>query len=249
MKSKIYGLSVMPMMIASVFLASSVFLTGCGRNVKKTMPSPDTYYKKASYDSQHHNYSGATKNFKALIENYPSYVHIKEAELKLGDAYYLEKKFIEAQGAYTDFVYLNPGSKHVPFAMYYAAMSYYNRKEQIGRTQVPLLNAKATFEKLISSYPYSKYSKKAFKYIKIINMRLSENSFFSGLYYFNAGLWKPASYMFKTMLKQYEGLPIIPKALYYLIISYKNMNNKKMENHYKNILHKKYPQSKYLKVL
>ncbi len=242
MKSKIYGLSIMSIMIASIFL------TGCGRNIKKTAPSPDTYYKKAIYDSQKHNYSGATKNLKALIENYPSYVHVEDAELKLGDAYYLEKKFIEAQGAYTDFVYLHPGSKYVPFAMYYEAMSYYNRKEQIGRTQSPLINAKVAFEKLISMYPYSKYSKKAFKYIKIINVRLSENSFFTGLYYFNASLWKPAAYIFKTMLKQYAGLPIIPKTLYYLTICYGNLNNKKMENNYKNILREKYPQSKYTKV-
>ncbi|MHB8232320.1 MAG: outer membrane protein assembly factor BamD [bacterium] len=230
--------------IASAF---SVFLTGCGKNVKKNILPPDVYYKKALFDSQNHNYSGAAKNFKALIENYPSYHNTKKAELKLGDAYYLEGKYIEAQGAYLDFIHLHPRSRYTPFAMFYEAMSFYKRKESPGRTQSPLKSAKTTFEKLISRYPYSKYSKKSFKYIKLIDIKLSENTFFTGLYYYNASLWKPAAYMFKTVLGQYEskGVPVIPKTLYYLAVCYKHLNNKQMETHYMNILRTKYPQSKY----
>lgn len=232
--------------ITSVF---SVILSGCGKNVKKNMLPPDVYYKKALYDSQKHDYNGAVKNFKALIENYPAYRNTKKAELKLGDAYYLEGKYIEAQGAYLDFIHLHPRSKYVPFAMFYEGISYYKRKEATGRTQSPLKSAKTTFEKLISKYPYSKYSKEAFKYIKLIDIGLSENTFFTGLYYYNASLWKPAAYMFKTVLRQYENenVPIIPKTLYYLAVCYKNLNNKKMETHYMNILRAKYPQSKYVR--
>lgn len=236
-------------MAITVFSASFMLLTGCGKNVKKHILPPNVYYQKALFYAQKHNYSGAAKNFKALIENYPTYHNTKKAELKLGDAYFMGGKFIEAQGAYMDFIHLHPRSRYVPFAMYYAAMSYYKRKERVGRTQSPLKHAKLMFEELVSKYPYSKYSKKAFKYIKIINIDLSKNSFFTGLYYFNASLWKPAAYIFKGVLKQYSGLPIIPKTLYYLTICYRNLNNKKMENHYKNILHKDYPQSKYAKMI
>ena len=227
--------------------AFSVIFSGCGKNVKKNILPPDVYYKKALYDSQNHDYNGAAKNFKALIENYPAYRNTKKAELKLGDAYYLEGKYIEAQGAYLDFIHLHPRSKYAPFAMFYEAMSFYKRKEAPGRTQSPLRSAKVTFEKLISKYPYSKYSKKAFKYIKLIDIKLSENTFYTGLYYYNASLWKPAAYMFKNVLSRYESknVPIIPKTLYYLAVCYKHLNNKKMETHYINILRAKYPQSKY----
>ena len=227
--------------------AFSVMLSGCGKNVKKNILPPDVYYQKAVHDSQNKNYQGAAKNFKSLIENYPSYRNTKKAELKLGDAYYLEGKYIEAQGAYLDFIHLHPRSKYVPFAMFYEAMSFYKRKEAVGRSQSPLKNAKATFEKLISKYPYSKYSKKAFKHIRLIDIKLSENTFFTGLYYYNASLWKPAIYMFKAVLKQYasKNVPIIPKTLYYIAACYKNTGNKKMEAHYMNILKAKYPQSPY----
>ncbi len=248
MKSKIYRLLVIAIMAITISSASFILLTGCAKNVKKHILPPDVYYKKGIFYAQQHNYSGAAKNFKALIENYPTYHNAQKAELKLGDAYFLEGKFIEAQGAYMDFIHLHPRSKFTPFAMYYAAMSYYKRKQAIGRTQSPLKHAKLVFEELISKYPYSKYSKKAFKYIKIINMDLSENSFFTGLYYFNASLWKPAAYMFKVVLKQYPGTPIIPKTLYYLTMCYKNLNDKKMESYYKNTLRENYPQSKYAKM-
>jgi outer membrane protein assembly factor BamD len=227
--------------------AFSIMLSGCGKNVKKNILPPDTYYNKALHDSHSHNYHGAAKNFKLLIENYPAYRHTRKAELKLGDAYYLEGKYIESQGAYLDFIHLHPRSKYVSFAMFYEAMSFYKRKEAVGRNQSPLKNAKTVFEKLISKYPYSKYSKKSFKYIKIIDTALSKNTFFTGLYYYNASIWKPAIYMFKTVLKQYESknVPIIPKTLYYLAVCYKKTGNKKMEEHYMNILKSKYPKSKY----
>lgn len=250
MKSKIYRLRFMHILALIIIASSFIILAGCGKNnVKKQTLPPDVYYKNALFNIHKHNYSSAAKNLKALIENYPSYRHTKKAELKLGDVYYLEGKYIEAQGAYMDFIHLHPGSKHVPFAMFYTAMSYYKRKERAGRTQTPLIHSKLMFEKLISKYPYSKYSKSALKYIKIIDISLSENSFFTGLYYYNASLWKPAAYIFKTVLKQYKGLPIIPKTLYYLTVCYRNLNNKNMENRYKTILLKKYPQSKYSKFL
>ena len=235
-------------LIAAVITSAfSVMLSGCSENAKKNILPPDVYYQKAIHNSQNKNYQGAAKNFKALIENYPTYRNTKKAELKIGDAYYLEGKYIEAQGAYLDFIHLHPRSDYVPFAMFYEAMSFYKRKEAIGRSQSPLKNAKATFEKLISKYPYSKYSKKAFKYIKLIDIKLSENTFFTGLYYYNASLWKPAIYMFKTVLKQYasKNVPIIPKTLYYIAACYKNTGNKKMEAHYMNILRTKYSQSRY----
>jgi len=244
--TRLLVLIVFAIVITSAF---SVLLSGCGKNVKKNLLPPDVYYQKALHDSQNKNYQGAAKNFKALIENYPSYRNTKKAELKLGDAYYLAGKYIEAQGAYLDFIHLHPRSKYVPFAMFYEAMSFYKRKEAVGRNQSPLKKAKAVFEKLISKYPYSKYSKKAFKYIRIIDIQLSENTFYTGLYYYNASLWKPAIYMFKTVLKQYasKNLPIIPKTLYYLAVCYKNIGNKKMEAHYMSILKTKYPQSPFAK--
>ncbi len=248
MKSKIYRLSVITIMTITVFMASLILLTGCAKNVKKHILPPDVYYKKALFYAGKHDYSGAAKNLKALIENYPTYHNTQKAELKLGDAYYLGGKFIEAQGAYMDFIRLHPSSKYTPFAMYYAAMSYYKRKGAAGRTQSPLRHAKLMFEELVSKYPYSKYSKTALKYIKTINIDLSENTFFTGLYYFNASLWKPAAYMFKAVLKRYPGMPIIPKTLYYLTVCYKNLNDKKTENYYKNILRRDYPQSKYAKM-
>ncbi len=233
--------------IVVVTLVFSIMLSGCGKNVKKNILPPGVYYNKAMRDSHNKNYSGASKNFKALIENYPAYGKTATAEIRLGDVYYLEGKYIESAGAYLDFIHLHPRSKYVPFAMYYEAMSFYKRKLAVGRNQSPLKNAKAVFEKLISDYPYSKYSKNAFKYIRFINIRLSENTFFTGLYYYNASLWKPAVYMFKTVLKQYgaDDVPVIPKTLYYLAVCYGRSGNKKLEARYMNILKTKYPKSRY----
>ncbi|MCL4542370.1 MAG: outer membrane protein assembly factor BamD [Deltaproteobacteria bacterium] len=245
MKSKIYRLSVISIMALTISSASFILLTGCAKNIKKHMLPPDVYYKKGLFYARQHNYSKSVKNFKALIENYPTYRNAQKAELKLGDAYFLGGKFIEAAGAYMDFIHLHPRSKFIPLAMYYAAMSYYKRKQATGRTASPLRHAKIILEELASKYPYSTYSKKALKYIKIINVDLSKNSFFAGLYYFNASLWKPAAYIFKNVLKRYPGTPVIPETLYYLAVCYRNLNDKKTESYYKNILRKNYPQSKY----
>lgn len=241
------SLPVLILLIIVITPAFSFFLTGCGKNVKENILPPDVYYKKAVQDSSKRDYSGASKNFKALIENYPAYHNTKKAELKLGDAYYLEGKYIEAQGAYLDFLNLHPHSKYAPFAMFYEAMSFYKRKEAAGRTQGPLKSAKKIFKELISDYPYSKYAGKSFDHIKLINAKLAENTFYTGLYYYNASLWKPAAYMFKAVLGRYgdKNVPVIPKTLYYLVMCYKHLNNKNKEMRYIKILKSKYPKSKY----
>lgn len=238
-------LLVLILLLTAAVSMLSFFLTACGKNVKNNTLPPGVYYKKALNEAHNRNYTGAAKDFKNLIENYPAYRNTVKAELKLGDVYYLNGKYIEAQGAYSDFITLHPRSEYVSFAMFYEAMSFYKRKQAVGRTQSSLRQAKIVFEKLISNYPYSKHSKKAMEYIKKINIYLSENTFFTGLYYYNASMWKPAIYMFKIVLKQYPGLPVVPKTLHYLVICYKNVNDKKAENHYLRLLKEKYPHSKY----
>jgi outer membrane protein assembly factor BamD len=226
----------------------SFALSGCAvKNTKKKILPSDVYYKKALYYAHERNYNMAAKNFKSLITNYPSYSNTKKAELKLADVYYLGGKYIEAEAAYHYFIMIHPRSKHIPYALFYNGMSYYKQIESIGRNQKPIKKAKLEFEKLISKFPYSKYSKKAFKLIRLINIHLSENTFFTGLYYFNAGMWKQAAYMYKVVLNKYQGLPIIPKTLYYIIVCYKNLNNKKMEQRYKEFLLSHYPSSVYTK--
>ncbi len=226
----------------------SFLLSGCAsKNIKKKILPPQVYYKKALYEAKNKNYSEAAKNFKSLITNYPSYRNTRKAELKLGDIYYLAGKYIEAGGAYTDFLVLHPRSKEVPFAMFYIGMSHFKRILAVGRSQNQAKKAKTEFEKLISKYPSGKFSKKAMKLIKIINIHLSKNTFFTGLYYFNAGMWEHAAYMFKVVLTQYKGLPIIPKDLYYIYICYNNLNNKIEANKYKNILLSNFSESVYAK--
>lgn len=229
-------------------LLMPLLIAGCGnKNVKEKVLPPNVYYNKALYAASRKDYGKAAKNFKALIENYPTYRNAQNAELKLGDAYYMEGKYIEAQGAYLDFITLHPKSSHVPFAMFYEAMSYYKRKEATGRSQEPLKHAKATFENLISNYPDTKYAEKSYKYIKNINEALSENDFFTGLYYYNASMWKPAIYTFKNVIEEYgeKKVAVIPKTLYYLSVCYGKINKKKLKNHYINLLKTKYPSSIY----
>jgi outer membrane protein assembly factor BamD len=228
-------------------ISFSFMLSGCAsKNTKKILP-PQVYYKKALYEAKNKNYSAAAKNLKSLITNYPSYRNTRKAELKLGDIYYLAGKYIEAVGAYTDFLVLHPRSKEAPFAMFYIGMSHYKRIMGVGRSQNQAKKAKAEFEKLISKYPYSTFSKEALKLIKIINIHLSKNTFFTGLYYFNAGMWKQAAYMYKIVLKQYKGYPIVPKDLYYLYMCYSNLKNKTKANKYKEILISHFPESIYSK--
>ncbi len=217
-------------------ISFSFMLSGCASKITKKFLPPRVYYKKALYEAKNKNYSAASKNFKTLITNYPSYRNTRKAELKLGDVYYFAGKYIEAAGAYTDFLVLHPRSKEAAFAMFYIGMSHFKRIMAVGRSQNQAKKAKAEFEKLISKYPYSKFSKGSLKLIKLINIHLSKNTFFTGLYYFNAEMWKQAAYMFKIVLKQYKGYPIIPKDLYYIYICYKNLNNNTEADKYKEML-------------
>src|SRR5687767_6662713 len=65
------------------------------------------------------NYSQAIRYFQKLKDDFPFSPQSIEVELKLAEAYYLNKQYAEATASFKDFLALHPTHASVPFAVYH----------------------------------------------------------------------------------------------------------------------------------
>jgi outer membrane protein assembly factor BamD len=95
------------------------------------------------------NYKDAAALWQQLKDQYPYSDYAVLAELKLGDALFLQDKFIEALAAYEDFERLHPENEAVPYAIYQQGMCFYSRMQGLDRDQTPTIQTIQTMARLV----------------------------------------------------------------------------------------------------
>ena len=98
-------------------------------------------------------YEKAAEDFKKLKEHYPYSKYAILADLKLGDAYFYDKKYSEAAMAYEEFVRLHPRNEVVPYVLYQIGMSHFLTFTTVDRDPEETKMAMQAFEKVIQNFP------------------------------------------------------------------------------------------------
>ena len=95
-----------------VLAACLLLLSGCGIIDYFFLPPPEDtaqeLYEGANDAMQEKNYSQAAQYYTKLKDNFPFSPYTVEAELSLGDAFFLDGKYPEAAEAYKEFESLHP---------------------------------------------------------------------------------------------------------------------------------------------
>jgi outer membrane protein assembly factor BamD len=110
-----------------------LLIGGCSGTVKR--PSAKEYYEKANEAYATDDYLTAAESYQELLDQYPLNPYAEEGQLKIAYAHYLNKKYAEALGAFSDFERSYPTSSHLPFVQYYRGMSYLEQMRSIDRDQ------------------------------------------------------------------------------------------------------------------
>ena len=170
--------------------------------------------------------------------------------LKVGDAFYAEKKFREVESlmpqdkwaskaslmaGYADYsrnAYSNaifalerhmkvyPADKNIPYAHYLIGMCYYEQILDEKKDLEPLLKAKEKFEFVMQEYPNTDYATDARFKIDLIIDQLAAKEMSIARYYMKKEKWIPALNRLKIVVNNYDQTIFVEEALHRLVEVY-----------------------------
>ena len=160
-----------------------------------------------------------------IIEDFPGSKERIESLLLLGRINYSLAEYEEAKNKFQEFIDLYPVNKQVDRAYYFKAMSDYKVVDIAARDQTAAKDAIDGFELLINQFPKSKYIEKAKKNKKKCALRLAENIFEIGKFYYNIGSYQSAISRLENLLIQNPNYKFSDEAAFLIAESYYNEQN------------------------
>lgn len=139
--------------------------------------SENEYHQKATEAMKQGAYDIAIQDYQKLLEEYPFSDYSEEAQLKIGQAQYLNKQYAEAIASFQDFQRMHPTNPNLALTEHYTALAYMDQMGTKDRDQRAAENAQAHFQTLIARYPDSPYAEDGKRNLKKCREVLAEHEF------------------------------------------------------------------------
>ena len=162
----------------------------------------------------------AAKKFNEAEILFPQSVWAPKAALMAAYSYYSQDYYLDGIQELKRFVKVYPKHKNIDYAYYLLGVSYYEQIVDEKKDLESIINAKKTFNLLISNYPNNEYSLDAEFKLDLINDILASKEMYIGRYYFQRKKWIPAINRFKTVIDEYERTIYTEEALHRLVEVY-----------------------------
>lgn len=208
--------------------ASAVALSGCSGaglfsppkiKAEEIVP-PDTLYKQALDHMDEHRFQSAIKDLEKLERQHPYSEYTEKSKLMTVYIYYLQGKHDDAVLAADRYLALYPASSEVPYVLYLKGTSLYAQITDITRDQQTAQDAIDVFQRLISSYPKSRYVEDAKEDMRIAYDQLAGKEMSVGRYYEGNGQYTAAINRFRNVVDNYQTSTHVEEALFRLTESY-----------------------------
>jgi outer membrane protein assembly factor BamD len=212
-------LKIVACILLMLFCLSGCSLSSIFSFFKKDVPvknAPESLYVRGSAEFQDGNYKKAREFFIRLKDEYPLHNLAILAELGIGDSYFTDKQYMEADNAYNEFLNMHPTNENIPYVLYQLGMCHYNQKGTIDRDQTETIKAKKEWERLMTRFPESKFSAAAGKLLRECNQELAEQEFYVGKFYFRQKKYQAALNRFETVSRNYANIGLDYKIEYYI---------------------------------
>ena len=128
-----------------------------------------------------------------------------------------------------------------------AILSQFTRQDPSERDPKGLRASYAAFMELIKRYPDSPYAADARKRAAWLVNTIAENEVHIAQYYYERGAYVAAANRAQTVVTDFEGAPIVEKALYIMVLSYDKLKLTQLRDDAKRVLDQNFPDSKYYK--
>lgn len=172
------------------------FMSACGVIDMLYLPPPEDtaqeIYEAANDAMSEKNYVRAVELYNKLKDTYPFSPYAVDAELSLGDAYYLDGEYELAAETYKDFENLHPRNEAIPYVLYQTGMSLYMQFRSIDRATTELQEAYEFFDRLKQAYPDSPYTSSAEDHMKLCRKLMAEHELYIADVFWNMNKYGPA---------------------------------------------------------
>lgn len=243
MRGKTFYVPALAAVLAFSLYGCTVFSWGGG--AKKSEPSPEPQagdtFKQGEELLAKGKYDQARQVYSKVKENDPERTYEPLVQIRLGDSYYEEGRFAEAEVEYKRFLELHPQNKAAPYAKYQMAMCNFKQMDRTDRDPSFAVNAMTQFEQLMKDYPNNPYEEEAKEKLRLARGKVAEGEYLVGMYYYKAGAYKAAVNRFKGLMEKYPGSKDEPDALYWLADSYIRLGEYDNAKNTLAILYKEHP--------
>jgi outer membrane protein assembly factor BamD len=169
-----------PALLKGAAALLSLVLAACSAEV---VQSEQHYYDSAAKAMEKEAYDIAIQDYQKLLEEYPFSDYSEEAQLRIGQAQYLNKQYAEAIASFQDFQRMHPTNSNLVLTEYYTALAYMDQMGAQDRDQRAAENAEAHLKSVLARYPDSPYAEEAKKKLKECREGLANHEYAIAKFY------------------------------------------------------------------
>ncbi len=194
-----------------VLAVSVLLLSGCGLIDYFFLPPPEDtaqeLYENAADAMQEKRYSTAADYYARIKDNFPFSPYAVEAELALGDAYFLNERYTEAAEAYKEFESLHPRHEAIPYVLYQVGMADLNSFISVDRPTTMVQEALEYFHRLKESHPDSEYAARVDEQIAKGRKILAEHELYLADVFWQMNNYGPAWQRYTYIVDHFSDVP------------------------------------------
>ncbi len=192
-----------------------VLMSGCGIIDYFFLPPPEDtaqeLFENANDAMREKRYEVAAVYFQRIKDNFPFSPYTIEAELSLGDAYYMDEDYPMAADAYKEFEMLHPGHEAIPYVLYQIGVSDLKSFISIDRPTTMVEEGLEYLLRLRDTYPDSQYAPMTAEPIAECRKLLAEHELYIGDVFWNGGNYGPAWRRYTYIVEEFPDVPEIHK--------------------------------------
>lgn len=217
--------------------------------------SAERLYQQAREDMGGGNWGDARKNLEALEARYPFGIYAQQALIDQAYVNWKDEEPEQARAAIDRFMQQYPNHPGTDYMLYLkgmltftppsAILSNITRQDPSERDPKGLRASYEAFNDLIQRYPDSQYTRDARMRVAWLVNTIAENEVHVAEYYYKRGAYVAAANRAQTVVTDFEGAPIVEKALYLMVISYDKLHLDSLRDDAKRVLDQNFPDSKY----
>ena len=233
-------------------LTAVIMLSGCtvfnwgGKSESpKPQPQAEDTFKKAEDLLAKGKYEEARTSYSKVKETDPEKLYDALVQIRLGDSYYEEARYAEAEVEYRRFLELHPVNKAASYVKYQLGMCNFKQMGRADRDPTFASEAVRNFSELLKSYPNSPYQDEAREKLKIAKGKVAEHEYTVGMYYYKGGFYRAAASRFKGIIENYPSSSVEPEVLYRLTDAYIRLGNMEDAKTTLSILYQEYPNNEF----
>jgi outer membrane protein assembly factor BamD len=197
------------------FLGLLFLCAGFGCAAKQQL-SADQYYEKAANEFRHGAYAVAIENYRELLDQHPFSEYTEDAELKIGQAHYLDGECPEAIAAFSDFQRRHPTSPNLPMVGYLIGGCYERQMRPPDRDQSAAQNAHAYYLAVTQQYPDSPFADLAQDRMEHCRNNLARHEMLIADFYTSYENRQAAEFRLLDLVNRFNDTDVAGDALYEL---------------------------------